>query len=818
MSEFKISPDLFLAEIELDYQRDCLDSNGFRKNILDNSVSFGLIKSLADSGFANGRVTRDVDTTGGDKTIKIAPVAGVDNQGRFIYSPSTINQITVPNDGNWHWLKVSYATSVIEEGTVTIAVDGTLTGTGTKFLSTLRGGYFPMTIKFVNSALNFLEYQILDVTSDTSASLSNPAANIGGYAEFASESGLQYSLVGTFTAGVDIPADNKYPFIKDSMSYELVVETVSNTKPTYIQGQEFFISRVKVSGSDLITQDRREEYWETKASALIQDISRLSNPLAGVESVKWQVKTSPADKNLVQVGWGFRSSNWSIDTSQNILTLLSGQGGKYIATTNFTDGDFNRFKVYTSDGRYAYVINSVKAGTSINLTLDTLLVNSYSSDGGTTMTAQEIVVVPNAELVEFWCQSEPTDNVPSVNAKVTFPINDPYGVIELEQYKDIDSPVYYNIKYRYHSHKEATGWTTIPSSTIGYLVETAFDADGNLTGTTRYPYVADDTDGFIKLNMCPWAYKQFQDEVFNQDLLGVNEIETLSATTTYTLTVGSDKHYQLVKGTQSIGSDTIFFLSTALPCRDGSTFKIHFDCDALTLGGNVIYIKQGSTTLKQITQGDVYQMLNQDKGIIFSFVYDATEGKWVGSQNYDLGKPGEIVTIDGVISSLFDTASGTNNAKGKVKGLFGYSLCNHAGTIDGMTVPNLSYRFLLGQGNDGTHTAAPGDIGGSMDITLIEGQLPAHSHSASQGEHTHSTQDHTHGLSTLFHSAAQNGVDGHRINVDGVGSPVSQNTDAANVTVNNASAGAITIGNTGSGDEISIVNQYYAVIYAKKLF
>jgi hypothetical protein len=125
----------------------------------------------------------------------------------------------------------------------------------------------------------------------------------------------------------------------------------------------------------------------------------------------------------------------------------------------------------------------------------------------------------------------------------------------------------------------------------------------------------------------------------------------------------------------------------------------------------------------------------------------------------------------------------------------------------------------MGQGDDGAgHVVANQASGGNVDITLSTGQLPAHNHSASQPDHSHTSPAHNHGLTQLYQSATQNGADSHRVNVEGVDLPVSQTTDDTAVTINSASAGAITIGNTGSGEAIDVTNQYYALIYAKKLY
>lgn len=821
-------PDLFLNTIEMSFLRDGIDKMGWRKAFLNNSTSFGLIKNPnIDPLFTNGLVSRDTDTGGGGKTLKINPLAAVDSAGNLITSENTVNQIPIDDDGNWHWMMVSYVDTPIHAGTVSIDVAGNLSGVGTDFTKTLMGGNFPSKIRLVNSINNVLQYQVLSVISPTSAILRNPAATSGGVAEFAAESVgiggalLQYSSVGTFTPNVAIPSINQYPMRYDSMTYQLLPESTLNEKPApYTIGQNFYIARCKVSGSDVIVQDKRNEFWESIATTEIHDIDRADNPLIGVESVMFPITPfNPGDKSIVNIGFGFRSSNWSLNTSSHVLTLASGVGGMWKSVADFTDGSLDGFRVYVGgNGTYSIVTSSVASGGAINLTLDVLDVDNYSTDGGTTFIAMEVTVVPNCDSVEILATADATDNVPSVTQSFIFDVMSGVGRMELEVYKA--TAVGYNVQYRYKKTQSFTGYQPIPSdNTHGYLTEAAFNNNGVLTGSTRQLYTSDPVNGFIVLQPNPNSYSNTIGTIYKGDTIGVNNIANIAASSAYTLQVNVSKNYQLLVGVQTLTADVVYTLST-LGAVEGNEFRYHINCSTLTMNGHQIYFKQGSTIIAQLGQGAAWQMANIDGGIILDFKFDSL-GVWRVSQNFDLGRPAEIVTLDGVISDMFDVSGGVNNALGKVKGLYGYSLCNHSATVLGVSVPNLGFRFLLGEGSDGTNTAAAGDIGGSMDLVLAANQLPAHQHPITDPTHTHTSVAHNHGLTNITESAAQNGADDHRLRETPISGAIPSTllTDNATVVINSAATGIThTDDNTPSGTAIDITNQYYCVIYAKKLF
>lgn len=722
MSYIQFVPDLFLETQELNRFAKSLDQDGFRKALLENSVSFGLIKNSVDPTFTNGKVERDVDNVLGQKTIKIGAINGIDSNGNFIMGEA-ISNLPIPADGNWYWAKVKHQISSQEEGKVSIDVNGNLVGVGTKFTEVLRGQpNFPSTIKFINSSNNILEYEVLEVTDDTHAILVYPGLN-GGDSTFISESNLYYQVVGTFTDGVAIANEDKFPFRYDSALVELVLETSANVRPTYVVGQEFYLARVSVQVGNLIIQDKRIEYWETKASQENVDISRIENPLIGIESIKWQNLFNGGDKNQVSLAWGMRSTNWSVDSSQNIVTLFgSSMGGSFKTTDDFTNGDFNGYRLYSSNGKYRRIVNSLKQGSAINCYLDVLDVDDYSNDGGVTFTGEQIFVAPNADVVEIRFTPEPTDEVDNVTEIHSFPINMPVAIIDATAYKD---PIcFYNVQYRYKAFKEFTEWTPIASGS--YYTEVSFTDNGNLVSASDrviYNYNSHPTNGFMQVSLSPNSLFRFKNKVYKGDVIAVQTLTSFVADQILELRVGVSDKYQYIKGSISL-TDDVFISLSAQNAIEGNEFTIHFNCSTLALGSHKIYIVDNLASgtpniLKAITSADAYQMLNQDNGIAFRCTYDDT-GHWVCYQNYDLGQPFETKMIDVSIEEL-PTYFDTTTLQGKVKGYFGWVL--HSALNSG--------RVPVGYGSftdvEGTTTFIPQATGGELKHKQTIDEMPKHS-------------------------------------------------------------------------------------------
>lgn len=648
-------PNLFLEVLELERFKDSLDSEGFRKQLLKDSESFGLIKNnYLDPNFLNGRVTRDVDTGGGDKTIKINELFAVDKNGLFPYSKQQ-TQIIVPNDGDWHWVRVKHNYSTLEDGIFSIDTVGNLTLTsGSVDLTEIFRGQpnFPTRVKLTNSVGNTLEYSVLEVISATHAVLQHPSLS-GGSAQFISETSLTLAIVGTFTPGITVPGGDKYPFKFDSITTTLHTEAILNQRPAYTVGSDFYLARVKVDGADVIVQDKRIEYWESKGSQKVLNIERGSNALVGVEQVKWDHPNTPGDRNIVELAWGMRSDNFTVDTSQNKVTFLGGSlGGKFKTSADFTNGDFNGWRLYTDNGKYSKIISSVKSGGSINLTLDVLDVDNYSTDGGTTFINQVPVAVPDADSIQFEFTPEPTDGIEQLNQYFEFPINTGLAQCRVVVYKD--PSCLYTLKYRYKTLKEFTDFEKIPSDMAsGYYEESSFNiVDGSILGSpTKKTYNSGTSSGFIELVMSPLSLAKFKSLVYKGDLLEVERRvwDYPGAVVYYQAKVGFNKQYQIFDYTTAgpFSPFSAHVLIDLPKTRQDGTPCVNGNRWVFWLRGNLDFVNPAHTVkfvtdfVNPTTFTPVYLVTDLDKSMIntgggtqsspyqglrLEFVYDGT--KW----------------------------------------------------------------------------------------------------------------------------------------------------------------------------------------------
>lgn len=722
MSNLKINSNLFLGSAELNRLQYMLQDVGYQRNILENTVSFGLVKSNQDISFQNGLIQPDIDVISSGttfKTIKLNPLSAIDKNGNFV-SKSLTNGIKIPGDSNWYWVRVSYQTSNIESGTFSLTLDGTLSGVNGQLTKLLRG--FPniaSTIRFPNAVNNTLDYQILEVIDDNNATLNGVT--------FQAETGLDLAVVGSFTYGVSVPTDNKLIFNYDDCFFELVPETGGNNiQPTagYTSGKTFYLARLKSDGTTLVLQDKRSEYWETKGSQLAIDIETKANPLIGIESIRFDHSYSTQVNNLVQLSWGFRSSNWAVNSATNTLTLSSGLGGKYKSITDFTNGDFDGWRLYYQNGSYSRIVTSVKQGNAINLVLDHLEVNDLSVDGGNTFeTTQTVIAVPDTEEVEIFFQSATgsSTDISLVDRSFVFPVKELFGICNVLVYDPTEST--YNIFYRYKTLKNYTEYVTIPAdSTHGYYNETSFDANGNLnpspSAVTQVEYPVNQPSGAINLILSPTAYSRFTAKVDKGDLIGTTNLNG-SLPNQVLLKVGVNENYLYINGAISLTDNVNIILDTD-NAVDGNEFRIHFQCSSFAFNGFVVQLSSGNgsgtSILRNITSADMYQMQNIDGGIVFDCKYRAVS--WIYYQNFELGQPNQVVDLWNVVpSNLFDSSGA-----GKVKGLFGYGLATGA-TVNGVVTPNLQGMFVTGLSQTDSDYSTVGQTGGVKKNTITEDNL-----------------------------------------------------------------------------------------------
>lgn len=626
MSKIKINPDIFLESQELNRLVKFLEDDGFRKLLLQNSSSFGIVDISKDGEFDNFLIQQGTNTG----TIKNAAGLAIDKNGQLITRLSTDN-ISLTDDSNWYWVKIKYTTSNIEQGTVSIDRQGNLTGVGTEFLSILRGvPNIPVRVRFEGTSLNTLEYDVHEVIDDENAVLQGV---------FESESDLQLVVVGSFTPDIVPPSQSKDIYQYDSCTMTLVQETVLNTPPTLIDGEEFVIARVRRVGSNITIQDKRSRnIFKTKSDFDLNTVTTPNNPLIGVEAVKFNHNNTPRDRNVVYVGWGLRSSNWTFDASVNRVTIIGGLGGKFKTTSDFTDGDFDGWRLYSakyaSTGQYRTIKQSSVAGLQINLILDTLDADDLNADLN-----QELIIVPPVEQIELIART-PGGESELPEQRFLFPINQGYAKLQLVVYKD--PTCQYELSYRYKNFKTYSPEALIPDDTTsGYLIEAAFDVNGTQQSSTRQTY----ENGLITLVLATNAYANRIASVETGDLFGIEYLEVDTAVTpVMDFVVGTRRQYVVVTNDDDLDesdsdfgteyqliADAFINLRSDLPAtglKNGNSFLIQFR-GPYDLNGNVFkivqdYVNPGDTGIElyNLTQDDLTQAAADN--LFFRCLWDGT--------------------------------------------------------------------------------------------------------------------------------------------------------------------------------------------------
>lgn len=396
MSKVKINSDLFLGDIELNKVIDFIKKYGFDEFINNKSVKYGIVKNrkldpnfnyfkLQQSGTVSGNITFTLQ--GGYAVCKDSDL------NIRVLKNSNQNQIPFPQDGNWYWIFIQPAYKKIENGTLSVDNSGNLIGNGTEFTKILRGQPdFPSKVKLYKldadninyspSSLNQVELTINSVVDDTHATVTTQTV---------SETNLYYSSVGTFTPGVVVNSNDKEIFQYDDCLISIVQETSVGVKPSYTQDQQFAIYRVKYESGNLVIQDFRTEIFCEENNSLFETISDKVNPLIGIEKISYQDSDSSLENNDIYLSWGLRSSNYTINSNLNKVSITSGNGGVYKTTSQFVNGDFDGWKLYINDlqkntvnedsysnnERCFKVLSSVKNGSGIDLIIESMTITDF---------------------------------------------------------------------------------------------------------------------------------------------------------------------------------------------------------------------------------------------------------------------------------------------------------------------------------------------------------------------------------------------------------------------------------------------------------
>lgn len=371
MSKLKLSPNLFLEVVELENFRRFMTDEGYKALIQALVTQYGVVRSHDENAFA---VT--ASTTPG--IINVAAGVAFDANLDRIELPEAL-ELPVTETENKLWVVLRRAVSNAEQGTVSVTADGTLTGEGTSFLSVLRGGgNYPNKVKFIDSVKNQLDYEVINVTSDTAAVIAAPDV---------AESDMRYAVVGAFTPGFQPTADNKLIYEHDS--YEISIID-SETAPEVEEGIEFIIAQLNWSSGGMSVVDMRDSC--TFNVAPVENIAAATNNIVSVVDVQRYGGTL-----RIGVQNAYFVTSFEVNTGANTFRIVSGNNN---VLGNVTSGAGN-----VPDNIFAgWVLFNRATGKSTKITknVGTLLtVNAWSADIALGTAADEFVIVPAVDEIEY---------------------------------------------------------------------------------------------------------------------------------------------------------------------------------------------------------------------------------------------------------------------------------------------------------------------------------------------------------------------------------------------------------------------------------
>lgn len=268
MSQINVNRNTFLEKEEVMNMQSFLQNSLLGKILIAGSYTFGIVTNnpkkfdpdfVTNDDFIDNKVFEvEVGTQGG--TIKVLPGMAVNALGQVINLTSIYDNLTVPSDSVYYWLKVGYSTKNYENGLVSINQKGVVTGT-VDFSGKVRGqsGKTPVAIRFMkdddSQPLNNGVYEIVNVIDNKNLVLTSES-------DFVAESNLQVIILGTIPLGkvfTDKQLEGLYTY--DYYTFSLVQEVTLEQPPTK-SSNEFYLARVRNNGGTVSVDNTvKSEFW-----------------------------------------------------------------------------------------------------------------------------------------------------------------------------------------------------------------------------------------------------------------------------------------------------------------------------------------------------------------------------------------------------------------------------------------------------------------------------------------------------------------------------------------------------------------------------
>jgi hypothetical protein len=236
-----------------------------------------------------------------------------------------------------------------------------------------------------------------------------------------------------------------------------------------------------------------------------------------------------------------------------------------------------------------------------------------------------------------------------------------------------------------------------------------------------------------------------------------------------------------------------------------------FDNTGVPLNGGLLYTYQAGSTTPLATYTDINGTVANANPIVLDAAGRLASEVWLTyGVNYKFVLKNAAGSTIGTYDNIYgivgvQTAVGTTIPLGVITLWYGsigsvplgWYLCDGSNGT-----PNLTDRFVIGAGS----TYAVNGTGGATSVTLITANMPAHTHTATVTDPTH-----THAISTPVTGLTSGGASGWQGANTG-------NSYTASASVTNSASTGITVSNAsiGSGSSFSIIPSYYALAFIQK--
>lgn len=286
MSQINFTRKTFLEKEEIARLQQFLRDSPSENAIIGNTSKYGILRT----DFENDTdFLVEPSSNAGRVKISKAENKAITSDGNMIYQEA-IDNIEVPADNLWYWMRIKYNYVTYEKGTVSINANGEVVGTGTQFSEVLRGQgtQVPTKVKFLKMdgtpAVNSGFYEVVDIVNNTNMVLTSAI-------DFVAENDLRMVVLGTTPLGEMLSTEQQEGLYKyDSCEIEFIAEEeaevpphLSSTNPdsTFVQDKMFYIARVR-NNAGFVSVDNsnpyvRAEFWEFNVVGLTDKLSRFAN-------------------------------------------------------------------------------------------------------------------------------------------------------------------------------------------------------------------------------------------------------------------------------------------------------------------------------------------------------------------------------------------------------------------------------------------------------------------------------------------------------------------------------------------------------------